>query len=316
MAVSVGSARGGGPGPGARQADVDVVVVGYHSRDLVLSCLDSLGPAAPGLAVTVTVADNHSGDGTVAAVRARGDGAQAFDMGENAGFGRANNRAIAGGSGRYVFVLNPDTRVAPGALRRLVEFADAHPEAGVVAPRLLNADGTPQRTARAFPTPTAALFGRRSPLTRWFPRNRWSRAFLVEDRHTGEEPFRVDWVSGAAMLLPRAVMEAVGGFDERFFLFWEDADLCKRIARTGRATWCVPASVVVHDEGGTRGHGWSTRTIVLFHRGAYRYWAIHHARHPWNPVRWLGGLALAGRATLLILTQSVRTTYREQRPST
>ena len=207
-------------GPVSDRADVEVGVVGYHSRDLVLACLDSLAEAAAGLRVTVTVADNGSADGTVEAVRARSDGARALDLGENLGFARANNAAIAAGEGRHVFVLNPDTVVARGALATLVRFADAHPGAGVVAPRLLNADGTAQLTARRFPTPAAAVFGRRSPLSRWFPRNRWSRAFLVEADRLGDEPFTVDWVSGAAMLVPRAVVEEVGGFDEDFFLFW------------------------------------------------------------------------------------------------
>lgn len=293
------------------RADVDVVVVSYRSRDLVLACLDSLADAAPGLRVTVTVADNASADGTVDAVAARTDGARVLEMGANLGFSRANNAGIAAGTGRYAFVLNPDTVVTPGALTTLVRFADAHPEAGVVAPRLLNADGTPQLTARRFPTPAAAVFGRRSPLSRWFPRNRWSRAFLVEADHSGDEPFSVDWVSGAAMLVPRAVIERVGAFDEDFFLFWEDADWCRRITRAGYAVWCVPGASVVHDEGGTREHGWRLRSIVRFHRGAYLYWTKHHARHPLNPTRWAAAVLLTGRAAALI---AIHATARSIRP--
>ncbi|OIQ81969.1 N-acetylglucosaminyl-diphospho-decaprenol L-rhamnosyltransferase [mine drainage metagenome] len=294
-------------------ADVDVVIVGYHSRDLVLTCLDSLAAAAPGLDVTATVADNHSGDGTLEAVAARADGSRAFDMGVNSGFSRANNRAIASGTARYVMVLNPDTVVGPRTLTALVEFADEHPMAGVVAPRLLNPDGTSQRTARAFPTPAAAVFGRRSPLSRWFPSNRWSRAFLTEGAVDGVAPFEVDWVSGAAMLVPRAVVDEVGGFDEDFFLFWEDADWCRRIKAAGHQVWCLPQATVVHDEGGTRGHGWSTRSIVLFHRGAHLYWTKHHARHPLNPLRWAASLLLAGRAVALIAVHGVANPLRRWR---
>jgi N-acetylglucosaminyl-diphospho-decaprenol L-rhamnosyltransferase len=293
--------------------DVDVVIVGYHSRDLVLTCLDSLAGAAQGLEATVTVADNHSVDGTLEAVKARDDGSRAFDMGSNSGFSRANNRAISMGTGRYVLVLNPDTVVSPGALTALVDFADGRPGAGVIAPRLLNADGTPQKTARAFPTPAAAIFGRRSPLSRWFPGNRWSRAFLIEGWTDGDKPFEVDWVSGAAMLVRRAVIDEVGGFDEDFFLFWEDADWCRRIKAAGHGVWCVPQATVVHDEGGTRGHQWSPRSTVLFHRGAYLYWTKHHARQPLNPLRWAAAPLLAGRATALIAFHWVAVPLRKRR---
>lgn len=294
----------------SRVADVDVVIVGYRSRDLVLACLDSIADAAPGLVVTRTVADNHSGDGTLEAVAARGD-TICFDTGGNLGFSRANNLGIARGSARYVLVLNPDTIVEPGAIRTLVDVADAHPEAGVVAPRLLHADGTPQLTARAFPSPAAAVFGRRSPLTRLFPGNPWSRSFLTERDHVGEDPYEVDWVSGAAMLVRRDVIDEVGGFDEEFFLFWEDADWCHRIKRAGHAVLTVPAATVVHDEGGTRGHSWSPNTTVWFHQGAYRYWTKHHAPHPLDPRRWVAALLLAARAAFVVVLHSLASHNRK-----
>ena len=227
----------------ARRAviDVDVVIVGYHSRDLVLACLDSLAAAADGAVLSVTVVDNGSNDGTVEAVAARGDGTRVIDMGENTGFAVANNAGMARGTGRYVLVLNPDTVVGHGALRTLVEFADRHRGAGVVAPRLLNADGTPQLTGRAFPTAAAGIFGRRSLLTRWFPNNRWSRKFLAERERRRRRPA----VRGRLGVRRRDAGAAHGacgdgGFDEGFFLFWEDADWCRRIKDAGYSVWCVP----------------------------------------------------------------------------
>ncbi len=284
-------------------AEVDVVIVSYHSRDLVLACLDSLDSAAAGLSYAVTVVDNDSADGLGAAIAARRDGTAFVAMGHNAGFSRANNRGIALGSAPFVLVLNPDTVVGPGALRALVEFAERHPSTGVVAPQLLNADGTPQLTARAFPTPAAGVFGRRSALTRRFPGNRWSRRFLTErSRPVGDRAaYEVDWVSGAAMLVPRPVVEQTGGFDEGFFMFWEDADWCHRIKSSGFGVWCLPSATVVHDEGGTRQHGWSPRGIQRFHAGAYRYWTKHHAPQPWNPLRWAAAVLLAARAAALIV---------------
>lgn len=299
------------PDPGVRRpgapsaADVDVVVVSYRNRELVLQTLQSLAALEAGPAVTVTVVDNDSRDGTVEAIHAAHPDVLVVQQYRNTGFAHANNVGMALGTGRYVLVLNPDTHVAPDALRRLVDFADSHRDAGVVAPALRNPDGTDQRTARAFPTAAAGLFGRRSVLTRLFPGNPWSARFLRGRERVGSEPFRVDWVSGAAMLVPRAVIEHVGGFDENFFLFWEDADWCRRMADAGYSVWCVPSAQVIHDEGGSRAHGWNRNTIRWFHQGAYRYWTKHHAPSPWNPLRWSAAAALTGRAALLTVRHTI-----------
>lgn len=281
--------------------DVDVVIVSYRCRELVHRTIAALPAAGEGLVLSVHLVDNASGDGTVEWVRARFPWVDVVANRANEGFAAASNAGLRRGRGRHVLLLNPDTWAAPGSLATLVAFADAHPQAGVVAPRLVHPDGSDQRTARSFPTPAAAVFGRRSPLTRLFPANRWSAAYLAAGRQATTGPFRVDWVSGAAMLVPRAVVDRVGALDDGFFLFWEDADWCRRIADAGLQVWCEPAARVVHDEGGTRGHGWSTATIRSFHRGAYRYWVKHHAPSPWDPRRWLAAVALAVRAAVLVV---------------
>ena len=151
-----------------------------------------------------------------------------IEMGSNTGFARANNRAIAAASGRFVFLLNPDTVPEAGSIDRLVDFLDRTPAAAVAAPRLLNPDLTDQGTARSFPTASAAVFGRRSALSKLFPRNPWSQRYLVGRSVGGSEPFTVDWVSGAAMMVRRSVIDRIGGLDEGFFMHWEDADWCRR----------------------------------------------------------------------------------------
>jgi GT2 family glycosyltransferase len=289
-----------GAGPGADHADVAVVIVSYHCRDQVVACVRSVLETVLDHRLHVVVVDNDSTDGTVDALRSIAPEVHVVEMGENAGFSRANNVGIGTTDSRHVLILNPDTVVEPGAIDVLVSYLDEHPGAGVVAPRLLNPDGSDQLTARAFPTPAAALFGRRSPLTRLFPRNRWSTRFLSGRDHRGDEPFEIDWVSGAAMMVPRSVIDEVGGFDEAFFLYWEDADWCHRIKDAGFAVWCVPKARVVHDEGGTRAHGWPSPIVRHFHRGAYRYWTKHHAPQRWHPGRLVAGAALATRAGVLI----------------
>ncbi|MEZ5322778.1 MAG: glycosyltransferase family 2 protein [Microthrixaceae bacterium] len=270
-------------GDGDRSPDVTVTIVSYNCRDLVLECIDSLDAAVtPPRRLEVVVVDNDSRDGTVAAIRDAHPEVTVVDRRENAGFGRSHNLAASKATGRYVFVLNPDAVVEAGALDTLVEFCGSPGRGGepvgVAAPQLLNADLTDQRTARSFPTMSAGLFGRRSPLTRWFPDNRWSRRFLEPER-TGraDEPWKVDWVSGAAMLIPRELFGQVGGFDEDFFMHFEDTELCHRLSGLGRPVWCVPGARVVHDEGGARG-GWPVSQLVAFHRGAYLF-----ARKAYSP---------------------------------
>jgi GT2 family glycosyltransferase len=295
--------------------DLSVVVVSYHCRDDVLACVDSIAACPDHARVEVVVVDNGSTDGTLDALALQAPQVRTIAMGTNAGFSRANNVGIARSDGRHVLVLNPDTRVEAGALDALVGFLDDHPDAGVAAPRLLNPDRTDQRTARSFPTPAAGLFGRRSPLTRWFPDNRWSSRFLSGREHTGDEPFRVDWVSGAAMAVPASAIADVGAFDETFFLFWEDADWCKRLSDAGHDVWCVPAATIVHDEGSTRGHGWSPRVAAHFHRGAYLYWRKHHAPQPWNPARWAAAAVLTARAVWVMAVDRLVARSRSSRPT-
>jgi GT2 family glycosyltransferase len=202
-------------------------------------------------------------------------------------------------------LLNGDAIVAPGALDALVDFLDEHPDAGVAAPRLLNPDGSDQGTARMFPTPAAALFGRRSPLTRLFPRNRSSRRYLAGREHIGDEPFAIDWVSGACLMIPRRVVERVGLLDEGFFMHWEDADWCRRVKAAGFGVWCVPAARVVHAEGGSRG-GWPPAQVRHFHDSAYRYYAKHHLTGARRVLRPVARVALTARASLIIGRDALR----------
>jgi GT2 family glycosyltransferase len=217
----------------ADEIGISVIIVSYHCRDEVMACVESLLASRPTRRVEITVIDNGSTDGTLEFLRQRAPEVQVVPMGTNAGFSKANNVGMSRALGRHILILNPDTIVEPGALDTLADWLDSHDTAGVAAPQLRNADGSDQRTARSFPTPAAALFGRRSPLTRWFPGNRWSSRFLSGRATSGTAPFRIDWVSGAAMMVPASVIAQVGGFDEDFFLFWEDAEWC-RIRRVVR----------------------------------------------------------------------------------
>ncbi|MBS1839087.1 MAG: glycosyltransferase family 2 protein [Actinobacteria bacterium] len=304
--------------PGAATPAVTVTLVTYECRDDVLRCIGTLGAAAARHDVQVVVVDNDSTDGVAEVVRRQHPDVLVVERRTNAGFGSSHNLAAAHARGRYLLVLNPDTEVAPGAIDAMVDFADAKAAEGtpigVVAPMLLNPDGTDQMTARSFPTASAGIFGRRSPLTRWFPNNPWSRRFLRADQVDRSRPWTVDWVSGAAMLVPRDLFESLGGFDPEFFMHFEDAELCARVGAMGREVWCVPQARIVHSEGGSRG-GWPASQVWYFHRGAYLF--ARKARYPdaADPRRWLTAVLLGVRLIATILLNMVQRITHVRQPA-
>ena len=252
----------------ARRAvvDVDVVIVSHRCSDRVQACLDSLAAGADGAVLSVTVVDNGSNDGTYQAVSARGDGTRVLDMEMNTGTATAANAGMARGRGRYILLLDPDTVLPPGSLRTLVEFADRHPEAGVIAPRLVAA-GAPAAT---------------------------------DDE--SDQAFELDRVSGRAMLVPRVVHAATAGFDEGYFSFWADVDWCRRIRAAGYSIWCVPAATAVHRPPPTPDRAERRALIRSYYAGAHRYWLQHDAPPRWHPWRWTRGSLLAARGALSMLS--------------
>lgn len=288
----------------AQPVDLSILIVNFNTRDLLSACLRSVAATVRRHTWEVIVADNASADGSVAMLRRDWPEVKVIETGANLGFARANNKALAVAQGRYLLLLNSDTEVLPDALDELVGFMDAHPAAGVAAPHLLNSDLTDQGTARAFPSPLAVLFGRKSLLTRLFPDNPWSQRYLVGRQHRGNEPFRVDWVSGACLMVRREAVERAGPLDEQFFMYWEDADWCRRIGNAGYAVYCVPSARVVHHEGQSS-KGRSAFLVVVFHRSVYHYFTKHHAPQRLHPLRLLAAAGLTGRALSIIAADRV-----------
>ena len=149
---------------------------------------------------------------------------------------------------------------SPARIDSLVDFLDDHPEAGVVAPRWSTPTAPTSTPPARSPRRRRRLFGRRSPLTRWFPRNRWSTAFLSGRDHRRTRPFQVDWVSGAAMAVPRVAVDATGRLRRGVLPLLGGRRLVPPDQGRRLEVWCEPAARVVHDEGGTRDHGWSPRS--------------------------------------------------------
>ena len=282
--------------------DLSVVVVTYQSRDHILHCLRSLDAgvraseaSAPPPTWECVVLDNDSRDGTPECVASEAPWARLVRTGANLGYAKAVNRGIAETSGAMVLVLNPDCVLPPGAIHALAAWLASHPRCGIAAPRILNPDGTVEYSARAYPDSFTFLFNRYSLLTRLWPGNPWSRRYLLLDWDHAS-PRSVDWVSGAAMLVRRAAIDAVGGMDEAFFMFNEDVDWCRRMNLAGWSVDYVPGARVVHHIGASEGT--SDRVILERHRGMIHYFRKHHPAPA--PLDALAAAFIMARARLLV----------------
>jgi GT2 family glycosyltransferase len=206
----------------------------------------------------------------------------------NRGFSGGNNDGIRRSQGRTLLLLNPDTEMQPGALAALLATLDSAPDVGVAGPRLLNPDGTVQPSRRRFPTLATALL-ESTPLQPYFPDHPLLRRYYVADQPDDREQ-DVDWITGACMLVRRSVIEQVGGFDEGYFMYSEELDLCRRIKGAGWRIVYQPAAVVVHDESQSADQDVPARHL-RFNRSKIRY-----------VLRWHGRTAAAGlRLWLLAL---------------
>jgi GT2 family glycosyltransferase len=216
-------------------------IVSFNTRALLDACLASVAAAGP--AETVVV-DNGSADGSIELVLDRHRGVRLIICERNQGYGAAANRAIAACSSAFVLLLNSDTVLAPGALRALETYLDDHPRAAVVGPRLVYPDGTLQRSTYPDPSVADTLLGETGLhlLTRRLPY--LSERSLRTWRH--DVARAVPWVLGAALAIRREAFAAVGGFDEGFFLYGEEVDLCRRLAAAGYETHFAPVTSVVH----------------------------------------------------------------------
>ena len=266
--------------------DASVVVVTYNALPWLEQCLESVRGRE------LVVVDHGSTDGTLALVRERFPEARIVEQ-ENKGMGGGNNAGMQEATGRYFFLLNSDAWVVGDGLDRLVAYADAHPEAAVVGPRLRNTDGTLQRSVRAEPTlwrlATEYLFIRKLA----------PRSSLLNPLYVGgfdhESERAADWLYGPALLVRREAVDQVGPFDEAFFMFSEEVDWMTRFREAGWKVLFYPGAEVVHVGGATHGG----RMYVENLRGHIRWFAKHRGPKAAEHVRLLLLWSLRLRALVL-----------------
>jgi N-acetylglucosaminyl-diphospho-decaprenol L-rhamnosyltransferase len=210
--------------------DISVIIVSYNTAELIGPCITSV-LASKGVSIEVLVVDNASRDASVSVVRERFPAARLIENSSNRGFAVANNQALRMVTGRYVVFLNPDTEVAEDTFQTMLAFMEAHPLVGLAGPGLLNPDGT-----------------RQDSVSKRYPGRRWGAADL------GTLPGEIACVMGACQIAPLELLSSLGGFDEDFFLYGEDQDLCLRVRKRGFEIGYIDDAVVIHHGGQSEVH--------------------------------------------------------------
>jgi hypothetical protein len=270
--------------------ELAAVIVNYNAAPELRTALRSIADEMAGRSWEAVVVDNASVDGCSDVVLEFAPQARIVRNTVNVGFGRGINQGAAASRAPFILIMNPDCRLERGALAAMRAELDARHRCAIVGPRVLDPDGSEQGSARGDPDMLTGLFGRTGPLRSLLPSSAASRRNVVSSRESAD----VDWVSGACMLVRRAAFDEVGGFDARYFLYWEDADLCRRLRARGHEIRYVAAATAVHRV------GHSSRTaraasIRAFHESAYLYYATHVAPGALNPKRLLARILLGLR---------------------
>lgn len=267
------------------RAPVAALIVNYRTYDDLARCLSALDRHEPSVAIVVVDYESHPGG--VAEIQQRWPRVRVIPSARNDGFGAGVNRAAREArQASRLLVLNPDTVLESPILDTLESLFASHPDVGVVGPLVRESDGTIQASARRFPGWSTVFGGRSTWLTRLRPDNPLSARNLLTGPHV-REPIEADWVSGACMLIRREAFDAVGGFDERFFLYWEDADLCRRLRDAGWRTMYHPGAAVSH-AAGRASRQTPSRAQRAFHRSVFRYYLKHGGWVAWlaAPIIW------------------------------
>ena len=276
--------------------DLTVILVTYNSARQLPACARALGPALGGLAARVVVVDNASTDASASRAGALWPDATVIRNATNRGFAAAVNQGLAAAEGRAALLLNPDALPAPGAIATLLDHLDRHAGTGIVAPRLLDAAGRPVLSAYPFLS-LGTVAWRHFQLSRLLP-GRLGGRYRAATLGPGVAPVTVEWAQGACLLLRRSMLEAIGSLDERFVLYCDEVDLCRRAALAGWRVDFLPGVTVAHQEGGSAG-----QVVPLKLASHYYSKVLYFHKHHAPPV------ALALRA-LLLLDLALRSLHR------
>jgi GT2 family glycosyltransferase len=244
--------------------DLSIIIVNWNTSELLIQCLESIYRAQPHLSFEIIVVDNGSVDDSVSAIASRFPAVHIIGNERNLGFAKANNQALSVAKGRYFLLLNSDTLVVPNSLDELVHVADNHLDVGVVAPKLLNMDGSLQGSWSAFPTFWSELIGKNIP----------RRETVVGLPFA----YEVDWVMGACMLVRGETVADVGMLDEDYFFYSEETDWCFRIKNRGWKVWYISNAEIYHLGGGSAKRNTLLQMALLYQSKIHYFHKFHGFR--------------------------------------
>jgi N-acetylglucosaminyl-diphospho-decaprenol L-rhamnosyltransferase len=267
---------------------LSIVIINWNSKDYLRECLNSIVQGTKHLDYEILVIDNASHDGSAQMVAAEYSSVKFIQSERNLGFSGGNNCAAQRATGDFLLFLNPDTMVEGDALVELVEALRHQPDAAIAGARLLNSDRTLQTSCvQSFPT-VANQFLDCEWLRRRFPRSSlWGMMALFDDPR---EPVPVDAVSGACLMIRREMFKRVGGFDESYFMYSEDIDLCFKVHQAGSRIVYVHDATVIHHGGGSSRQSRNAFSNVMLRESVYRFFRQHRGRYVANSFRFFIGL--------------------------
>ncbi len=253
---------------------VSVVIVSWNAKDYLAQCLTSLAAGVCNYPMEIIVVDNASNDGSPDMVAKQFPNVRLIRNSANLGFAKANNFGLREARGKYIALVNSDVKVLANCLTKLVDFCDAHPDAGMVGPRVQNGDGSLQRSCRGFPS-VGNMFCRAFALDVMFPKARIFGGYLMP--HWAHDKVKtVDILSGCFWVARAQALKKVGLLDESFFMYGEDMDWCKRFWKGGWKLYFVPDAEAIH-YGGASSANSPVRFFIEKQRADLQYWKKHHS---------------------------------------
>jgi GT2 family glycosyltransferase len=244
--------------------NVSIIIINYQGLQHTIQCIESIRTTQSGAQWEIIVVDNGSSDGSVEAIKAKYPAIKVLAQQQNLGFGKANNIGARESTGKYLFFVNNDTIFKEDIVTPLSRFLEENSTYGAVSPLLLNADGSYQHSTGYFPS---------------LKNERRTQKDTNEIKSIPENriPQEVDWVSFAAVMIPRLAFEQIGGFDERYFMYFEDADVCLRLKKAGWNTVYFPKSALVHLGGASWLPAQTSRIRYEYRRSQLLFYALHRS---------------------------------------
>jgi hypothetical protein len=270
--------------------DLSIIIVNWKVKDLVEKCLQSIFEQTKDISFEVFVVDNNSGDGSAEMVREKFPQVDLTVSTENLGFAKGNNLAIKKSRGRYILLLNPDTEILDNALEKMVRFMDTHSECGISGCKLLNPDLSLQPSVRAFPDLISQLFILLK-IHHLLPHSKTMYKYLVQN-FDYEKMQEVDQVMGAFMMIRREVINKIGLLDEKFWIWFEEVDFCKRAKAAGFKILYTPEVKIIHHFGQSFKQAMGLRKQKDFNRSLSYYFQKHGTRGEWLAIQILRPLSL------------------------